>query len=173
MYYCTKNDLIDRFGQDFFEQVSANQVSVDVAIKDATSTINMYIGSLIKNLCCNNIKSDDLIRYACDIARHNLMVNGNGSYYNYDSYNAPDGIPTGMPIWRERYLEAIKVLKDISSNKISINLICYDNEGKEYIFNTSDLIKNGGIKAVSYRDTSQCYDNYRSFDSIRGINVNY
>ena len=170
MNYCTSNNLIDRFGQDFFSQVSANEVSIEVAIKDATSKINMYIGKLIKNLCCNSVQSDDLTRLACDITRNYLMTNGNGSYYNYDNYNSPDGIPTGMPIWREQYLEAMKVLKDIAANKISVNLICYDNEGKETIINTSELIKSGGIRSVTYKDTSKCYDSYRSCDPIRGLN---
>ncbi|WDE07289.1 DUF1320 domain-containing protein [Thalassomonas viridans] len=109
MSYCSKQDMIDRFGQDemisLTDRNGMSMIDDDVlnqAIADATATINGYLGGrcplpftqvpeTIKPLCCN-------------ITRYNL----------YDEQTTEQVT--------KRYDDAIKYLLGVSEGKISLGI---------------------------------------------------
>lgn len=107
--YCTKQDLIERFGIAELEAKAWDQdldtiddAKVDQACQDATETVNLYVSTSITLPA--ETPPPILVRLSCDIAR-----------YFMQSQNPLDEA-------KERYRLAIRILKDIAAGNATINV---------------------------------------------------
>lgn len=112
MPYATKQNLIDRFGEDELIQITdrhtrsdpensgtIDTVVLDQAIADADAEINGYLNAYALPL---SVVPANLIRIACDITR----------YYLYDDQD--------IETVTKRYDSAIAYLRMVASGKISL-----------------------------------------------------
>jgi phage gp36-like protein len=107
MSYCTRQDLIDRFGEDELVQLTDRQGSGIIddatltrAIADADDEINAWLsGRYALPLA---VVPSALARVACDIAR----------YYLYDD--------AMIDLVENRYKQAIEWLKAVGSGRINL-----------------------------------------------------
>ncbi len=105
MTYCTKQNLIDEFGEEELIQLTdrssagvVDDTVLDRAIARADRTINRYLGSR-QSL---PLDPDDVVDLACDIARYHL----------YDDL-APEHIG-------KRYADAVAQLKAMASGELGV-----------------------------------------------------
>jgi len=79
MTYCTREDLITRFGEHELiniENQNGPRVT-EAAIIDASGEIDLYISSVFNILLLGRPTSDLLTGWCCDIARYRLWANAN------------------------------------------------------------------------------------------------
>jgi phage gp36-like protein len=107
--YCTKQDLIDRFGENELKRYAwdhaqdvADDDQIDRAITDASETINIYIGRITSLPLASTPAV--ITSLACDIARYRLQ----------------DDNP--LDVVRERHEAAIRRLQDLAQGKASLQL---------------------------------------------------
>ena len=107
--YASKQDMIDRFGNDEMIQLTDRSMAgviddtvLNRALEDADGEINGYLGSRFTTPV--SPVPTTLLRIACDMAR----------YYLYDD-NATDQVT-------KRYNDSIKFLKDIAKGDVSIGI---------------------------------------------------
>lgn len=138
MLYCSKQGLIDRFGEDELIQLtdrdSLGVINDDVlnrAIEDASTEMDAYLSRF-------NFTADTLPKslkpLACDIARYRL----------YDE--APSEHITN------RYNNAIKFLKSVNKGEITIGTNTQDSEVA-----TTDLAQMQSAGTVFNRDNSSSF----------------
>lgn len=134
MAYCTKQDMIDRFGEQEIIQLTdrlstgvIDDVVLDKAITDAAAEINPYLSGYNLPLI---ILPNSLIRISCDMAR----------YYLYDD-NVSDTIIA-------RYESALKFLLMVANGTIMLGI---DDDGKSPEI-TNSVVMDGGERVFTRKD---------------------
>ncbi len=116
MAYCTQADILERLPQDILVQLTddddTGQVDAPVvqrAIADADAEIDGYVGT--RHQVPLSPVPDLLRKLSVEIAIYHLYSRRRG---------APDE-------WRQRYDDAIRLLRDLAAGKISLGV--YDPQG--------------------------------------------
>jgi phage gp36-like protein len=138
MLYCSKQGLIDRFGEDELIQLT-DRDSLDIindevlnrAIEDASSKMDAYLSRF--SFTANTL-AKSLEPLACNIARYNLY----------------DDEPT--EIIATRYKDAIAFLKAVNKGEISLGTNTEDNE-----VTTNDLAEMQSAGTVFSRNNSSSF----------------
>ena len=110
MTYCTFTDLVERFGAIEINQLTNQEgpcPAVDSAINDAAAEIDSYVATRYTLPLAGGVPPV-LTRCACEMAR----------YYLWDD-KATDHV-------RERYEDAIRILKGISNGSITLPISSED-----------------------------------------------
>jgi phage gp36-like protein len=128
MSYCTKQNLIDRYGETELIQLTdrsalgaIDDTVIDRAIADADGEIDGYLAGRYSAPISPIPKS--LVRIACHLTR----------YYLYDD-QAPEQIT-------KRYDDAVKFLRGVASGQISIGV---DAAGAKPTSQNTATIESGG-----------------------------
>lgn len=134
--YCTRADLITRFGEAELIQLtdSSNSGEIDddvvnQAITDAGAEIDGYIAGRVDLPLADEDVPALLNLYACDITRYRLFKDG-----AYEQVT-------------ERYNIALKFLRDVASGKVQLLPTAADDEaenGAEFVIGRESIFGGGG-----------------------------